>query len=93
MQLLILKVYPKPKPTTAKSYNHKQTTSKRGKKVQLKDENMLAIGMISLALGLLIGRFVNFEYLGISVSAFVEGVLIGLSLVMNLAYLVSKRKK
>ncbi len=61
--------------------------------MQLKDENMLAIGMISLALGLLIGRFVNFEYLGISVSAFVEGVLIGLSLVMNLAYLVSKRKK
>ncbi|MEX2737983.1 MAG: hypothetical protein Q6356_002820 [Candidatus Wukongarchaeota archaeon] len=59
----------------------------------LKDETMLAIGMISIALGILIGRFVHFEYSGFSVSDFVEGVLVGLSLVMNLAYLISRRNK
>jgi hypothetical protein len=59
----------------------------------LKDENMLAIGMISLALGILIGRFLTFEYAGFSVTDFVEGVLIGLSLVMNITYLIRIRKK
>ena len=61
--------------------------------MQLKDENILAIGMISLALGILIGRFLHFEYAGFSVTAFVEGVLTGLSLVMNITYLIRKRKK
>ena len=59
----------------------------------LKDENILAIGMISLALGILIGRFLHFEYLDFSVTDFVEGILIGLSLVMNITYLVRKRGK
>ncbi len=59
----------------------------------LKDESMLAIGMISLTLGLLIGRFLYFEYAGFSVTDFLEGVLIGLSLVMNLAYLIKVREK
>ena len=59
----------------------------------LKDETMLAMGMVSIALGILIGRFVHFEYSGFSVSDFVEGVLVGLSLVMNLAYLISRRNK
>ena len=54
----------------------------------LKDETMLAIGMISMALGILIGRFLHFEYSGFSVSDFVEGVFVGLSVVMNLAYLI-----
>ena len=54
---------------------------------------MLAIGMISMALGILIGRFLQFEYSGFSVSDFLEGVLIGVSLVMNLAYLISRRSK
>lgn len=54
----------------------------------LKNETMLAIGMISMALGILIGRFVEFEYSGFSVSRFVEGILVGLSLVMNVAYLI-----
>jgi len=62
------------------------------KKMQLKDESMLAIGMISIALGILIGRFLHFEYAGFSITDFVEGVLVGLSLVMNLAYLVRRRK-
>ena len=59
----------------------------------LKDETLLSVGMISLALGILIGRFLQFEYLGFAVTDFVEGVLIGLSLVMNVAYLVRKRRK
>ena len=61
--------------------------------MQLKDENMLAIGMVSLALGILIGRFLHFEYLGFSITDFVEGILVGLSLVMNLAYLYTRRRK
>ena len=61
--------------------------------MRLKDENILAIGMISIALGILIGRFLHFEYLGFSVTDFVEGVLVGLSLVMNITYLVRRRQK
>jgi hypothetical protein len=61
--------------------------------LQLKDENILAIGMISMALGILIGRFLYLEYLGFSITDFIEGVLIGLSLVMNVTYLVRKRRK
>ncbi len=61
--------------------------------MQLKDETLMAIGMMSLALGILIGRFLTFEYAGFSVTDFVEGVLIGLSLAMNVAYLIRIRKK
>jgi hypothetical protein len=61
--------------------------------MELKDESILAIGMISIALGILIGRFLHFEYLGFAVTDFVEGVLVGLSLVMNVTYLVRKRRK
>ncbi len=59
----------------------------------LKDESILAIGMISIALGILIGRFVHVEYSGFSFSDFIEGVFVGLSLVMNLTYLVRIRSK
>jgi len=58
----------------------------------LKDENILAFGMMSMALGILVGRFTYFEYAGFSISDFVEGILTGISLVMNLAYLIRKRK-
>jgi len=61
--------------------------------MQLSDERILAIGAISLALGILIGHFLHFEHAGFSVSDFVEGVLVGLSLVMNIIYLIRKRKK
>jgi hypothetical protein len=61
--------------------------------VQLNDERILAIGAISLAVGILIGRFLHFEYASFSVTDFIEGILIGLSLVMNITYLVRKRKK
>ena len=57
----------------------------------LKDESILAIGMLSITLGLLIGRFVHFEYSGFSVSDFLEGVLVGVSLVMNLTYLIRQK--
>lgn len=59
----------------------------------LKDETILAIGMLSMASGILIGRFLYFEYAGLVVTAFIEGVLTGLSLVMNLTYLIRYRKK
>ena len=59
----------------------------------LKDETILAIGMISMALGILIGRFFHFEYSGFSVTDFSVGVLVGLSLVMNLVYLIRFRSK
>ncbi len=61
--------------------------------MQLSDERVLAIGAISLAIGILIGRFLSFELLGFSVSAFIEGILVGLSLVMNITFLIRKRKK
>jgi hypothetical protein len=60
--------------------------------MRLKDETILAVGMISMALGILIGRFLHFEYVGFAVTDFVEGVLVGLSLVVNITYLVRKRK-
>jgi hypothetical protein len=60
--------------------------------MQLKNETISAIGMFSLTLGILIGRFLNFEYVGFSVTDFVEGILIGLSLVMNITYLVRRKK-
>ena len=60
----------------------------------IEDENvLLAIGMISLSLGILVGRFLHFEYSGFSVSDFVEGVLVGVSLVLNVTYLVRLRAK
>ena len=61
--------------------------------MKLSDERILSIGMISIALGILIGRFLYFEYAGFSVTDFIEGILVGLSLVMNITYLIRKRKK
>ena len=58
----------------------------------LKDENILAVGMMSMAIGILIERFTHFEYSGFSISDFVEGILTGVSLVLNLAYMVRRRK-
>ncbi len=58
----------------------------------LKPQHMLPIGMITLALGLLIGQFLPFNLLGFPISSFLEGLLIGLSIVLNITYLVSIRK-
>jgi len=62
-------------------------------KMVFKEETVLSIGMMSLAIGFLVGHFTNFDYSGFSISAFVAGVLTGLSLVMNLFYLARKSKK
>jgi hypothetical protein len=61
--------------------------------MQLKDESILAIGMISMALGILIGLFLHLEYSGFPMTDLAEGILVGLSLVMYLTYLVRMRKK
>ena len=61
--------------------------------MELGDERILSIGMISLAIGILIGRFLHFEYAGFSITDFIEGILVGISIVMNLTYLIRKRKK
>ena len=61
--------------------------------VEFKDEAVLSVGMMSLAIGILVGRFTSFEVSGFSVSDFIEGVLTGVSLVMNLYYLVRKSRK
>jgi hypothetical protein len=59
----------------------------------LRDESILAMGMLSMSLGILIGRFLHLEYSGFSVTDFTEGILTGLSLVLNLTYLIRRRKK
>jgi hypothetical protein len=61
--------------------------------MKLKDKTIIPIGMLSLTFGILIGRFTHLEYFGFSISDFVEGILYGLSLVMNLFYLITKSKK
>ena len=64
---------------------------KGGMSIYLKNETMLAIGLISLALGVLIGEFFHFEYGGILISNFLEGFFVGLAIVMTLAYMVRVR--
>jgi hypothetical protein len=59
----------------------------------MKDENtLLAVGMFSLSLSIPIG-FLHVEYSGFSVSDFAEGMLVGISLVLNLACLWRRRSK
>jgi len=66
---------------------------KKVDEMPFKNESILAIGMISMALGILIDRFLHFEYSVFPVIAFAEGILVGLSLVMNLTCLIRIRKK
>ena len=61
-------------------------------KMQLKDETILSIGMMCMAVGIFVGRFTQFVYSNFGISDFIEGLLLGVSLVMNLAYLVRRRK-
>jgi len=58
----------------------------------LRDEAILSIGMISMVAGILVGRFTGVEVGGFSVSAFAEGLLMGVSLVLNLFYLATRRR-
>jgi len=58
-----------------------------------KNKVFIIIGQFSLVLGLL-GFIVNSLYLGNNPAlAFVTGLFIGLSLVLNLAYLIRLRKE
>ena len=70
-----------------------QDTVSKAVEMRFKDETILSMGMLSMAIGLLVGRFLPVEYSGFSISDFVEGLLVGLSLVMNLFYLIRKSKK
>jgi len=57
----------------------------------IKDENtLLAMGMFSIFLSFIIG-FVHVDYLGFSVSDFLKGMLLGISLSLNLTYLIKRR--
>jgi len=52
-------------------------------------ETMLAIGMISLTLSIIFGRYSNENTL----FTFLEGMFIGLSLILNLTFLLLYRKE
>jgi hypothetical protein len=67
--------------------------TKVGDRMALKEETATLIGLLSLALGFVIRDFTSFEYSGFSISAFVGGVLTGLSVVMCLYSLIRRRRK
>jgi hypothetical protein len=67
--------------------------TKVGDKTILKGETAGLKGLLSLALGFVLKDFTNFEYSGFSISAFVGGVLTGLSVVTCLYSLVVRRRK
>jgi uncharacterized membrane protein YdfJ with MMPL/SSD domain len=58
----------------------------------IKNENtLLAVGMLSITLSILIGS-INVESFGFSVSDFVRGILIGISLALNTTFLIRRRR-
>jgi hypothetical protein len=59
----------------------------------IKDENTLLVaGMFSLSLSILIG-FLHVECFGFSVSDFMEGMLLGISVAMNLTFMIRRRSE
>jgi hypothetical protein len=59
----------------------------------IKDENtLLAAGMFSLSLRILVGFF-HVECFGFSISDFVEGLLLGISVAMNLIFMIRRRSE
>ena len=56
--------------------------------MKLKDEYILALGMFSLVLSSIFERYLDF-----SISSFFGGLFTGLSLVLNLFYLITLRNK
>jgi hypothetical protein len=59
----------------------------------IKDEKTLLVaGMFSLSLSILIG-FLHVECFGFSVSDFVEGLLLGISVAMNLTFMIRRRSE
>ena len=61
--------------------------------MRLRDDAFWSVGTLLMAVGILVGRFARFEYAGFVISAFIEGLLVGVSLVMNLFYLATKARK
>lgn len=61
--------------------------------MQIKNKTMLSVGLLSLALSILIGKFTSLVYGGIMVSDFLAGFFVGLSIVMMLSYAVRLRTK
>ena len=61
-------------------------------RIGLSDDWVLAIGMFSFCGSILIGRFTAFELAGFPVSAFSEGLLSGVALVLVLYSLWKRRK-
>jgi hypothetical protein len=59
--------------------------------MKFKDETLMAVGMISLILSVILRVFFEMSYMGFSITDFLEGVLVGLSLATNLAYLFRRR--
>ena len=63
------------------------------KEMLIKNENtLMAVGMFSLSLSILIG-FLHVEWFGFSVSDFMKGMLLGISVVLNLTFLIRRRSK
>jgi hypothetical protein len=61
------------------------------RKMKLKNETLMAVGMFSLTLSLVIRVFFDISYMGFSVTDFLEGLFVGISMTTNLAYLVRRR--
>jgi hypothetical protein len=59
--------------------------------MKLKNETLMAVGMFSLTLSVVIRVFFDMSYMGFSVTDFLEGVFAGISMTTNLAYLVRRR--
>jgi hypothetical protein len=61
-------------------------------RIGMSDDWAMAIGMFSFCGSILIGRFTAFEVAGFSVSAFTEGLLSGVALVLVLYSLWKRRR-
>jgi hypothetical protein len=61
--------------------------------MQIKYKTMLSVGLLSLVLSILIGKFTSLAYGSVMVSDFLSGFFVGLSVVMMLAYVVRLRTK
>ncbi len=55
-----------------------------------KDEHILAVGMFSLLLSIIF-EYIDLQYLNFSVSDFLGGLFTGVSIVLNLFYLIDVR--
>ena len=58
-----------------------------------KDEYLLAVGMFSLVLAFVFTGYLDLSYLDFSVSSFLGGVFTGLSMTLNLSYLIKMRNR